>query len=77
MPNAIYYADRNFVVQFPAQEIWFPPLQLLNTASNGKKIEILENTLVNIDQEGTVSALLYYQLASDCDLNFELYAEHE
>ena len=72
MPNAEYYSK--YTVQFPARDIWFPPVQLQNSLSFDKKIRLEETNLVNIDQDGTISTILYVQLVSDCDLGFEMYA---
>jgi len=71
MTYAEYYT--NYTVQFPGKEIWFPPVVLMNTVDTKKKIEILETTMVNIDQNGTVSVMIYVQLFSDCDLDFKMY----
>ena len=71
MPNAKYYAT--YTVQFPAMEIWFPPVQLINSLAFDKKIKRDDTSLVDIHQNGTIETTLYVQLKSDCELEFEMY----
>ena len=72
LPNLELYEIRN-AAQFSAKLIWFPNIQLLNTLDNKKKITIDDSSIVKIDSEGRVSAMLFVQFSSDCKLQFDLY----
>ena len=72
LPNLALYEIVD-AAQFSAKLIWFPNIQLLNTLDNKRKIAVDDSSIVNIDKEGVVTAMLFVQFSSDCKLHFELY----
>ena len=70
--NGEFYTDYSVQVVFSL--IWFPAITLVNSATSSSHIALPDGSLslVEVRQDGTVTAQLYTQLVASCDM--DLYA---
>lgn len=73
LPYSQYYTG--FTAQLPAGIVWVPAVTLINSANIAHTIAFANNTALKVTQKGVVSAVLYTQLISSCDIDSNRCAE--